>query len=114
MALTEIRRPKYQRHVALCKRCHRRGVGAESPAVHNGPTVFLRLAGQQRLADHQSCSADGGAGGRRRQVKSDRRGDRQPVGQNHRVGGPRGYAAEKMVKGRNGISWPIPLACRLA
>ncbi len=57
----------------------------KSPAIHDGAAVFLRLAKQQRLADHQPCAADGGARSRWPQGKSDRRGDRQPIGQNHRV-----------------------------
>ena len=37
---------------------------------------------------------------RRTRGKSDRRRDRQPIGQDDQSGGPRGYAAEKMIKGR--------------
>ena len=40
------------------------------------------------LADHQPCAADGGARSRRPRGKPDRRGDRQPVGQDHRVRRP--------------------------
>jgi len=54
------------------------------PALHNCAAVYLRMARQQGLADHQPCPADGGAGGRRPRGKSDRRSDRQPVGQDDR------------------------------
>ena len=30
-------------------------------SVHDGAAVFLRLARQRDVADHQSCAADGGA-----------------------------------------------------
>ena len=57
---------------AGCRRCHflHRPIGLPMapvaqgfPAVHDGATVFLRVAGQRTVAVHQSCAADGRARG---------------------------------------------------
>src|ERR1700733_10142119 len=55
------------------------------PALHHGAAVFLCGARQRRVADHQSCAADGRPRSRRTRGKSDRRRDRQPIGQDDRI-----------------------------
>src|SRR5437660_3119733 len=69
-------------------------------ALHHRAAIFLRLARRGTVADHQPCTADGRAGNRRPEA-SPTAGviDSQSV-KTTEAGGPRGYAAEKMVKGR--------------
>ncbi len=75
--------------------CQWRMLPKEFPPFHHGAAIFLCLAGQRSVADHQSCAADVGARGRwSREAQPDRGRDRQPVGQDHR--------------GR----WPTRLRCR--
>ena len=59
-----------------------------TPALHHGAAVFLCVARQRRVADHQSCAADGRARTAGRKGESNRRRDRQPIGQNDRVRWP--------------------------
>jgi hypothetical protein len=69
--------------------------------------VVLRAARRRPMEDHQPHPPHGRTQSREPQGKSDRGCDRQPIGQDNRGGGPRGYAAEKMIKGRK---WCATLA----
>jgi hypothetical protein len=70
-------------------------------AVQHGAAIVLRAARRWPMEDHQPHPPHGRTQIRGPQGKSDRGRDRQPIGQDNRGGGPRGYAAEKMIKGRN-------------
>ena len=52
------------------------------------------------MAAAQPRPGDAGARGEWARGQPQRRGDRQPIGQNHRSGGPRGYDAGKKINGR--------------
>jgi hypothetical protein len=76
------------------------GICAEGfTAIHDGAAEFRRMPRQWGVADNHVLLMDlHEAAGRKSQ--SDRSCDRQPVDQDDRVRWPRGYAAEKMIKGR--------------
>jgi hypothetical protein len=68
-------------------------------AIYDGAAKFRCMARQWGVADNHVLLMDlREAAGRKRQ--SDRWCDRQPVVKTTVSGGPRGYAAEKMIKGR--------------
>ncbi len=73
---------------------------ARFSAVANGPVLFPQVVSQRAVGAHPRQIARAGTKTPGTPADPERRQHRQPIGQDHRKRGPRGYDAGKKVKGR--------------
>ncbi|CCV09066.1 transposase [Mesorhizobium metallidurans STM 2683] len=80
--------------------CPVAGVAGSLPAGFDGSTLFLCLAGQWAVEDHQLPSGGRGTPDPWSRGEPERQRHRQPIGKGHGCAGLRGYEAGRKIKGR--------------